>query len=492
MAGSIERNPDGSVALFIRDDLQFDSTDERVYHESLTLPALALTEKRQQGELRTLIIGGGDGLVARELLKSSRVTSVDLVDYDPEIVAFAKTDFAEINQGSLFDSRVTLHIMDAWDFVESAVKNNAHYDLIVSDLTVPADAQSTQFHSVEWYSKLAQLLSEQGSLAVNAVSPQATPEAFWSVFNSMVKGQLQAYPYHVTLPSFKAQGYGDDWGFFLASKQSLRYRELDDLQLAEPRYYLQNCAEIIRLFEFPQELFAYQETSLPALVGSTILLHYFLNTKGLTATSGEIRNSLALEPWALAIPEADDGKSILPPELSAVLAKSISSGVQEQGNDEKTAQMFLYGVLDLMPSLNREHTQEIIEDFLSEPESFLQALDLPGLVTRLLQRASELPARLVEELELLQDKLRDWAGDSMSLLNLTERVVTIIILVIVVGNLLYPDAVYGKGEAGHHTAPSHHSGAASSHPPAKGGRGAEGAEAVEAASVAPISTAPPG
>ena len=99
--------------------------------------------------------------------------------------------------------------------------------------------------------------------------------------------------------------------------------------------------------------------------------------------------------------------------------------------------------------MQKEHTPEIIADFLQDPAHFLEAIDLPELVKRLLQRAIELPAQVVAELELLRDKLSEWAGDHLSLLSLGRRVVTILTLVIVVGNLLYPDSVYGKGEAGH-------------------------------------------
>jgi spermidine synthase len=463
MAGSIRQNQDGSIALFIRDDLQFDSRDEQIYHESLTLPALAIVERRLQTSLRVLVIGGGDGLVTRELLKSAQVANIDLVDYDPEIVNFAKNEFVEINCGSLLNHRVSIHIKDAWQFVEDALANDTHYDLIVSDLTVPEDNTGTRFHSIEWYAKLSQLLFEKGVLAVNAVSPQATPEAYWSIFNSIAKGNLHARPYHIILPSFASQGFGDDWGFFIASKVAILSDELDELlPLAQPRQFLRGSEDLLQLFEFPTEFFAYQASSLPALAGSSILLHYFQNAESLVATSANSQSSFSLDTSSIVIPEPDNGKAILPPEISSALAKSIYSECEQAVDQSRTAQMFLYGVLDLMPSLNREHTQEVIEDFLAQPESFLQAIDLPGLVSRLLKRASELPARLVEELELLQEKLRDWTGDSFSLLHLTERVITIIVLVVVVGNLLYPDVVYGKGEAGGHAA--HHAAA-------RGGRG---------------------
>src|ERR1700733_7578252 len=125
MAASLERTDSGSFALFINGDLQFDSSDERIYHEALALPALALSARRSQSPLKVLIIGGGDGLIAREMFKSSRVASLDLVDYDPEILEFARTELCALNAGSLTDARINIHVQDAWGFVDQALNREA-------------------------------------------------------------------------------------------------------------------------------------------------------------------------------------------------------------------------------------------------------------------------------------------------------------------------------------------------------------------------------
>src|ERR1700721_215026 len=142
MSSSLEHGKDGSIALYINNDLQFDSKDEHIYHEGLVLPALALVTQRIKTTLNVLIIGGGDGLVARELFKSTQINKVDLVDYDPEILNYAKDNFADINKSSLSHPHLSIHIEDAWNFVDKALTSNVHYDLIISDLTVPDDAQS--------------------------------------------------------------------------------------------------------------------------------------------------------------------------------------------------------------------------------------------------------------------------------------------------------------------------------------------------------------
>jgi len=468
MAGTLKRRADGSIALFINGDLQFDSNDERIYHEALALPALALASRRSPGELKALVIGGGDGLVAREIFKSARVVSLDLVDYDGDIVAFAGNEFAQINCASLSDSRIKIHVEDAWEFAHRSVRLNSSYDIIVSDLTVPEDMMEARFHSVEWYEALAQILAPQGILAVNAVSPQATPRAYWSIFNGMIKAGLHARPYHVSIPSFSALGYGEDWGFLIASAQPIESGELDQsLILDEPRHYLADNVDLRKLFLFPEELFKHQSTSQPAAVGSDILLRYFNNHADnesvATLTSGTMRDALSWQTGNLVIPESHTDTNILSSELVGALARSISNQLADgidkhdsQVHDGQDAQAFLHEVLDLMPSLERQQTSALIAEFLQEPTIFLQSIDLPGLVARLLARAADLPAILVAELQLLQEKLAEWAGDHLTLISLGRHVVTMLTLVIVIGNLLYPDMVYAKGE---HSAAASHSAA---------------------------------
>jgi spermidine synthase len=468
MAGSLERRPDGSIALFINGDLQFDSLDEAIYHESMALPALMVASGRKASKLKALIIGGGDGLIARELFKSDRIQQIDLVDYDPEILALAKNDFLAINDASLLDGRIKIHVQDAWAFMDKAVEDNSLYDLIIVDLTVPDDLSSAKFHTIEWYGKLSRLAGLNGVIATNGVSPAATPEAFWCVFNSILGAGLNPRPYHITIPSFTAQGFGDDWAFFLAANRAIGADELDGLlELANPRRFLRDRQHLLSLFELPEELFQYQAKASPALVGSDILLHYFYNSSGPISVGGAVRSTLSLDTCSLLVPQADTGKNILPREISEALEQSLYA-IDEMESDSPTtenAEIFLYGVLDLMPSLKREHTKEMIDEFLEDPATFLQAIDLPGLVARLLKRAAELPSQLVAELELLRDKLVEWAGDHLSLLNLGRRVVTVLMLVLILGNLLYPDMVYGKGEAGHEAAGHGH---AAAH---RGGRG---------------------
>jgi spermidine synthase len=162
---------DGSIALYINGDLQFDERDEKIYHQGLALPALHLALGRQDrgSDLSALIVGGGDGLSARELLKSSQVAKIDLIDYSPEVLSLGASELANLNMRSLADSRVCVHTQDAWQFAQQALSQQAQYHLIIVDLTVANNVAGVKFHSLDWYRLMAQLLSPQGILVANCL-----------------------------------------------------------------------------------------------------------------------------------------------------------------------------------------------------------------------------------------------------------------------------------------------------------------------------------
>src|SRR5262249_46765908 len=149
----------------------FDTADEALYHEGLALPALCLAGSHA----RVLICGGGDGLALRECLRFPGVERVDLADYSAEVVELGRTRFAEINQGAFEDGRAHVHIADAWEFL---AEGDA-YDVILCDFTVPRKPEDSRVFTREWYERLAGRLAPDGVIAMNAVSPQATPEGFW-------------------------------------------------------------------------------------------------------------------------------------------------------------------------------------------------------------------------------------------------------------------------------------------------------------------------
>jgi spermidine synthase len=141
------------------------------------------------------------------------VERVTLCDYDASVVAVGRSELSRINEGSFDDPRLEVVIDDAWNFVRAACRDGERFHLIVSDFTVAQNVEGAALHSIEWYELMRSALVDGGVLAVNAVSPSATPEAYWSVYNSMRAVGLRGRPYRIALPSFCGAGYGADWGF---------------------------------------------------------------------------------------------------------------------------------------------------------------------------------------------------------------------------------------------------------------------------------------
>lgn len=442
MSQLLDRRNDGSLAFFLDGDLQFDSRDEHIYHESLILPALAVAESRCEGAITALIIGGGDGLSARELLKSTRVSRVDLVDYDEDVLNLARTEFAQFNMNSLSDPRVNVRVEDAHVFVQRAVESGLKYGVIISDLTAPHNAQAASLHSVELYEALGSLLTQDGVLAVNTASPSGTPQAFWSIYNSILSASLNPRPYRIFLPSFAEQGYGVDWGFIVASPKIITAPEVNQLSAADS--VVQHKQTNLRdLFFLPKSVLEQQPCAKAGRAGSDILVHYLFNPSVIETESHELVDTLLVDLASLCA--TSHGESfLLPQELHQPLARLQ--------NDATAQTDVMNEIFDLMPALQRNQTRQMIADFLASPGTFLLPIDLGQLVLRLLERMAELPSNFVQELIALKEKLGEFAGNRERLFDWGSRTIAIIAVVVVLGNLMYPDAVYAKGHAADHSA----------------------------------------
>ncbi|EBA18155.1 Spermine synthase [Roseobacter sp. SK209-2-6] len=210
--------------LFLDYSIQFDTLDEHRYHESLVHPALALSPRRAS----VLILGGGDGMAVREVMRWADVEAVTLVDLDPRVTELFRDhpDLSQLNNGVLKDPRLSILNQDAWRFVE---ESEAIFDVILIDLPDPKNLALSKLYSRQFYGALIERLSAHGVLVTQAGSPLFAREAFWSIAatlkatrNPQAPGEgLQILPYHSYLPSF------GDWGFILASPQKPAARDFD-------------------------------------------------------------------------------------------------------------------------------------------------------------------------------------------------------------------------------------------------------------------------
>lgn len=209
--------------LFLNQSIQFDTLDEHRYHEMLVHPALA----RVAAPARVLILGGGDGMAAREVLRDPRVRQIDLVDLDPAVTALFRDreDLAALNNFALHDPRVTIHTRDAWQFVSEP---GPSYDLIIADLPDPSNLSLSRLYTREFYARMLDRLAATGLFVTQAGSPLFARQAFWSLDetlsgtrNPVAPGQgLWTQPYHVTIPSFGI------WGFVIAAKMQPAPRDV--------------------------------------------------------------------------------------------------------------------------------------------------------------------------------------------------------------------------------------------------------------------------
>ncbi|HSU13577.1 polyamine aminopropyltransferase [Longimicrobium sp.] len=194
------------LRLFLNGHLQFSSRDEYRYHEALVHPGLAAL----LGARRVLVLGGGDGLAVREILRYPGV-SVTLVDLDPEMTHIFRTNrtLVGLNRGSLNSPRVRVINADAFVWLGS---NREMFDFVVVDFPDPSNYAVGKLYTTAFYRALQTHLSRDGLVVVQSTSPMFARTAFWSIERTLHASGLRTWPYHLYVPSF------GEWGFVMAGR----------------------------------------------------------------------------------------------------------------------------------------------------------------------------------------------------------------------------------------------------------------------------------
>lgn len=192
--------------------------DEFFYHENLVhLPALTHPEPE-----RALIIGGGDGGSAEELLKHPSIGSITLVEIDGAVVDIARKYLGAVHGGALDDSRVRLVIGDGFDYVRTV---SDRFDLIVLDLTDPG-GPSELLYTTDFYRACAARLNPGGALSLHIASPIAHPNEIHVTIGKLRATFPLVTPYLTSVPL-----YGGLWMMACASAtldpKSLTAAEVD-------------------------------------------------------------------------------------------------------------------------------------------------------------------------------------------------------------------------------------------------------------------------
>lgn len=195
---------DNDTRLYLDGGLQFSTRDEYRYTESLVYPALG------GGARSVLVLGGGDGLAARELLRQPGVARIAQVELDPAVIEIARTTLRDANAGSLDNPRVNVVIGDAMTWLRAPGRDR--FDAIIVDLPDPDTPVLGRLYSTEFYGLAARALAPGGLMVVQAGSPFSTPTAFWRTVSTIRTAGYAVTPYHVHVPTF------GDWGFALAQR----------------------------------------------------------------------------------------------------------------------------------------------------------------------------------------------------------------------------------------------------------------------------------
>jgi spermidine synthase len=201
------------MRLYLNHNLQFSSRDEYRYHEALVHPGLAALP----GARNVLVLGGGDGMAVREILKYPQVDSITLVDLDPRMTELFSHNprmlrdlngecagFAEAEESSM-PMRC-----NGWK------QSQEVFDFVIVDFPDPSNHSLGKLYSTAFYRLLKQHVAETGRIVVQATSPMYARESFWTVVVSLEAAGWQTAPYHALVPSF------GEWGFILAGRREYR------------------------------------------------------------------------------------------------------------------------------------------------------------------------------------------------------------------------------------------------------------------------------
>ncbi|MCG8317336.1 MAG: polyamine aminopropyltransferase [Pseudomonadales bacterium] len=209
--------------LFIDGHIQFSERDEYRYHEALVHPVMSLPGSIE----KVLVLGGGDGLAARELLKYPQIARIDLVDIDPAITRLAQefAPLARLNQHSLKNPKIHVYNEDAFSFINQP---GILYDRVIIDMPDPHNEALNKLYSKEFYTMIQRRMETKGVLVSQSSSPFFTRRTFWCIEETLDYVFGNTYSYHITIPAFGI------WGFNLASNQPIA----KDFRITAPTRYL--------------------------------------------------------------------------------------------------------------------------------------------------------------------------------------------------------------------------------------------------------------
>jgi spermidine synthase len=233
--------------LFLNGNLQFSERDEYRYHEALVHPVMAA----HGAPKKVLVLGGGDGMAVREVLKYPGVESITLVELDPNMTRLFTNNavLARLNGQSLSSPKLKIVNTDAFGWLQEgtdlAAKGLAAdtYDVIIVDFPDPTNFSIGKLYTASFYGLLERRLSASGYAVIQTTSPLVARKSFWTVATTIESVGLTATAYHAHVPSF------GEWGYIIASHRP--YRQPQTLP-ADLKFL--NLQSLAQLFDFPQDM----------------------------------------------------------------------------------------------------------------------------------------------------------------------------------------------------------------------------------------------
>jgi len=191
--------------LFLNGHLQFSSADEYRYHEALVHPPMTLAGSPRN----VLVLGGGDGLALREVLRYPSVESVTLVDLDPAMTKLSEafTPLAELNKGAFSDPRIHVVNQDAMIWLDEP---RGLYDVAIVDFPDPNTFGLGKLYTTRFYRLLKASLTPNAAVSVQCTSPLFARSSYWCIIKTIEAAGFSVRPYQTAVPSFGV------WGFALA------------------------------------------------------------------------------------------------------------------------------------------------------------------------------------------------------------------------------------------------------------------------------------
>jgi spermidine synthase len=228
--------------LFLNGNLQFAQRDEYRYHEALVHPVMAAFSASGGTPKKVAVLGGGDGMAVREILKYPGVESVTLVELDPAMTTLFSQQpvLVKLNSSALQSPKVKVINTDAFSWLETTPET---FDVIVVDFPDPTNFSIGKLYTNAFYALLDRHLAASGYAVIQTTSPLVARKSFWTVVNTIESVGLHATPYHAHVPSF------GEWGFVVASRRPYRLPTAlpDGLRFLTP-------PSLPALFDFPLDM----------------------------------------------------------------------------------------------------------------------------------------------------------------------------------------------------------------------------------------------